>query len=375
MGVDTRPESDDVPTPDSLSALTTRAALVLGLLLVLMASCSESDVVPLTTPVATLATTAAPTTAVPEAPPTGAVDPVTTTAPSTTTTEITVPTAAVPMLDVVDRVPDGVEVIPGGPVFPVAATTCLVGGVSADAQFLSFAGFQDWDVDAGDLVQLSPAPPFTGGETYRVVGPDGEVATSRGDEPAFVCDPVPDSLYVEFEPSLTEDFWQVSPLAIGGTWELFPQPVDRLATDQPVYLDATVALLASLGLDDAEPMIRHISRVDLEGDGVDEVVIEASNIDAQEHGGAPYLDAGEYSVVFVRKLVEGEVLTAVLGASVGVGDEAFSLLHRLSAVADVNGDGDMEITTEAGYYEGMGHMVWDFTGTRFEVVLACGCGA
>jgi hypothetical protein len=44
-------------------------------------------------------------------------------------------------------------------------------------------------------------------------------------------------------------------------------------------------------------------------------------------------------------------------------------------VADLNGDGRMEVLVHAWYYEGASVIVYTYDGTDFTQVLATGCGA
>ena len=97
--------------------------------------------------------------------------------------------------------------------------------------------------------------------------------------------------------------------------------------------------------------------------------------DVHRLGGGP----DDYSVVFVRRVVAGQVVTKVVahsvgGASVG-GSQPTAELYRVDALADLNGDGRMEIV--------VGNRGWEWGGsTAFELrpdgsvaqVIQTGCG-
>ena len=48
--------------------------------------------------------------------------------------------------------------------------------------------------------------------------------------------------------------------------------------------------------------------------------------------------------------------------------------HTLLAVADLNGDGRMEVVVDSKYYEGQSIYAYSFAGGQAEDVLSVGCG-
>jgi hypothetical protein len=48
--------------------------------------------------------------------------------------------------------------------------------------------------------------------------------------------------------------------------------------------------------------------------------------------------------------------------------------NHISAIADLNGDGVMEIIARGGYYEGSGATVFEVKGNKATMVLDCFCG-
>jgi hypothetical protein len=81
--------------------------------------------------------------------------------------------------------------------------------------------------------------------------------------------------------------------------------------------------------------------------------------------------------VLLRKLIEGEWQTAILESSVAVADQAYILSHSIGAIADLNGDGKMEIVVDAAYYEGSGTVAYEYIDDDLgpQPVLMGGCGA
>lgn len=154
-----------------------------------------------------------------------------------------------------------------------------------------------------------------------------------------------------------------------------PRPVETIAASA-AHEDAVRQWLEDQGVDDPEVEIQRVTRTDLDGDGVDEVFIEAGNDDS----GQPSQEAGAYSVVLYRHVVDDQAVTVEIAGDVVTEDEleselAFVVVHRLLAIADVNGDGDLEAVTDDRFYEGAGVSVLDIAGGDVERVLDTGCGA
>jgi hypothetical protein len=127
----------------------------------------------------------------------------------------------------------------------------------------------------------------------------------------------------------------------------------------------------------AEPVVVQVLRVDLEGDGVDEVIVVAEAIT----GPGLFPEPGDYSIAFLRRVVDGEVQTAILGESIpdepAEGETPFILSFRVGAVADLSGDGRMEVVLSIAYYEGAGVEVWEYVDDDLGPVrvIGQGCGS
>ena len=157
-----------------------------------------------------------------------------------------------------------------------------------------------------------------------------------------------------------------------GPAELQPRPVEVLDPAAEVYRAAAAEVGASLGVAAPQPRVTQVVRADLDGDGTAEVVVAAEQLADPE---SPLATPGEWAALFVRRVVGGEVRTTVVASSVTTEETApFIELFWTAAVADLNGDGDMEIVVNDRYYEGTGTTVFDdAVGTPTEVLTA-GCG-
>ena len=138
------------------------------------------------------------------------------------------------------------------------------------------------------------------------------------------------------------------PIAVAGVAEPRPRPVELLDTSSPTYQQAAVEVGAGLGVH-TPPTLTQVVRTDLDGSGTDEVVVAA------EHAADPATPRpGDWSVVFLRRVVGNGVATDVVASSiVGAdgGDGGFDRI-RLSSLADLNADGRMEIVLDGRSIDG-----------------------
>lgn len=294
-------------------------------LLLLLAACTGSPEATSTT----LPPAASTTTTVPVE--TTVAAPTTVTAPTTTTTTLPAPDS-----------------------FVIAGSTCLLGW---------------WD---GDW-QSEGRPPIVGGEQYQVVRLDEPITTATGTDLQPWCEPL-DLENVEFDPALPGEWLDLDAIAVQTSEEVRPYSVEILPNTIPAYLDATAALLAAHVPPDPVINLTQVIRTDLEGDGVDEVIVAATSMPDDPLDTAE----GDYSIVYLRKLVDGDVQTAILGRFVAEEPGPFFWVrYEVSAVADLNGDGKMEIVIGGPVWEGSFLGVYEYQNDDLGPVevLSCGCGA
>ena len=233
-----------------------------------------------------------------------------------------------------------------------------------------------WDGEWREADDLDSVPALEGVE-YTLVGPTGPVGVVTGSAALPGCGIIEEHLAMDLDPDPYGDFdaFTAGPVAISASWDPAPHPVTELVADSEVYGTIVTEFLASRGFEEPDPVITQLYRTDLEGDGTDEVVVVADN-----HNGE-FFKSGVYSVVLVRKVIEGEVQTAVLHESLFGDPERdeipFSITAQVAAIADLNGDGTSEIVLDDAYYEGAGSQVFDYINDDlgFVSVLLTGCGA
>ena len=215
-------------------------------------------------------------------------------------------------------------------------------------------------------------------EVYSLTKQAGQITAGK---PKSVDEPCPDTLMVSLSSKPKDGV-----IGLAATWNALPRkPVIADAT-QSVYVEAVRDFLKSRGIADPKVRITRILRVDLEGDGEEEVLISATNYfteDKSYHSPAPFTDApiesprrGSYSVVILRRVVAGKVQTQlVAGEAYPKPDESVAPnVYQVAAVLDLNGDGKLEVIVHSFYYEGGQTTIYRCQPDKIEEVLSVECG-
>ena len=128
------------------------------------------------------------------------------------------------------------------------------------------------------------------------------------------------------------------PIAVARGADPRPREVQQFGTDSDVYRQAAVQVAAGLGATQP-PTVTQVLRADLDGSGTEEVVVAAGHVSDPEDL-APA--AGDWSAVFLRRVVGDGVATDVLASSVAADGDGFDHIE-VATLADLNGDGTMEV--------------------------------
>jgi hypothetical protein len=222
------------------------------------------------------------------------------------------------------------------------------------------------------------APLMKGGERYSIYSLTRRVAVRTGIRPVSEGAPCSETMYVK---NLSPNKEDRTLIAVGGDWNALPRVPKVESTRSPLYRQAVADVLRRNGIARPQVKIVKVLRVDLEGDGTEEVLINATRAKRWEQGGiTPDSNPGDYSVVLLRKVIKGKVQTIVLEGEYhprlrnpetdGPPNE-----YAITGVLDLNGDGRMEIILQGGYYEGDWKTVYEIKGLKAESIFGCGCGA
>jgi hypothetical protein len=117
---------------------------------------------------------------------------------------------------------------------------------------------------------------------------------------------------------------------------------------------------------------RQIVRIDLEGDGTAEVLLTGS---FYKKGVMEAQTPGDYSFALLRKIVDGKARNILIEGEFFTKRDYYDPPNerRILAVADLNGDGRMEIVLDTFYYEGNWKRVLEIDGTKLTKVLEVSC--
>ncbi|HLT70144.1 MAG TPA: hypothetical protein VKZ72_08255 [Acidimicrobiales bacterium] len=187
-----------------------------------------------------------------------------------------------------------------------------------------------------EWVPRGEGDPPGAGLDYTVVGVDDATGTARGEAVAEDCPAQQAAHDVAVDLGGGDG---PPPIAVAGVADPRPRPVDVWNPEAPVYQDAAAEVATRLGA--STPVtVTQLLRTDLDGDGTLEVLVAAEHVTDPE-GLSP--EVGDWSVVFLRRVVGDGVATDVLASSVvhGSGDRLERI--QIAALADLNGDGTMEV--------------------------------
>lgn len=203
---------------------------------------------------------------------------------------------------------------------------------------------------------------------YGVTGEVGTVAVLKVDTQNEPC---PDRPVVKLRPpKMTK-----GAVAFSANWNPLPRKPQSIDPKQKQYVDLVREFLREHGLHDPAVHISQILRVDLDGDGQDEVLISATHY----KGGDKIPDestANTYSFVMLERVVEGKIRTRLVDGEFYPEAKADSAPNKfeIGAVLDLNGDGKIDIVVRSAYYEGDAISVYECQLSGCMKVLSVGCG-
>lgn len=140
-------------------------------------------------------------------------------------------------------------------------------------------------------------------------------------------------------------------------WQVLQREVEELPPDNQFYKQAVIDWLTAEGISAPQLDVLRVFRVDIEGDGVDEIFINATHLDESQHT----TKAGDYSIILMRKVVGNEAVTLPILGDVYHSQEieiTFPLTYSLANFIDLNQDGVLEVVVDIQKWEGFGAIVY-----------------
>jgi hypothetical protein len=148
--------------------------------------------------------------------------------------------------------------------------------------------------------------------------------------------------------------------------------VTELSDDGQFYEQAVIDWLTAEGVSAPQVDSIHVYRVDIEGDGTDEVFISAAHLDDSQHT----TQAGDYSIVLMRQVVGNGTVTKPVVGDVYRSQEAeltYPRTYSLANFIDLNQDGRLEVVVEIRKWEGFGARVFQIDGEDVIQTLSAEC--
>jgi hypothetical protein len=213
--------------------------------------------------------------------------------------------------------------------------------------------------------------------SYQIYGLTESFGRAKGDKPKPLEEDVcPDVFTVSLSPKPEKGV-----IALAASWNALPRKVQILDVTQQVYIDAVRDFLKTRQIKEPKVKIEKILRVDLDGDGEEEVLISATNY-FQEEGAPMRSPAGSYSMVLLRRVVAGKVDTQLIEgefypkAFKAEANASFNApnTYKVIAVMDLDGDGKMEVVVGSQYYEGGATTIYRCGPKKAEALLSVACG-
>src|SRR5882757_1911791 len=261
-----------------------------------------------------------------------------------------------------------------------AVLICAKGSLAADLHPIVEvqSGYLFGAISDGKWIKADETAKLIGDETtYRVYGLTQALGDAKAGKPKPEGAPCEKTLAVSLSPETDKGV-----IAIAAPWNALPRKPQVTDPTQKVYLDAVRDFLKTKGIEQPEVKIDNILRVDLDGDGEEEVLISATNYFQKDESVPMRSPAGSYSMVLLRRVVAGKVETQLVEgefhpkAYVRKGDSFDAPnAYKVIATLDLDGDGKMEIVVGSSYYEGEEITIYRCDPKKVEALLSVACGA
>lgn len=193
----------------------------------------------------------------------------------------------------------------------------------------------------------------------------GDAVLNNTGEDSGAC---PENKMMRLEPETQSGF------AVGANadWNLVPRVPKQIRVTDKTYRKIVADFLRTKGITRTKINLSQIVQIDLEGDGQTEVLITGN---FYKRGIMEAQTTGDYSFALLRKVVKGRARNILIEGEFFTKRDYYDPPNerKILAVADLNGDGRMEIVLDTFYYEGNWKQVFEIKGTKLSKVLEVSC--
>jgi hypothetical protein len=209
------------------------------------------------------------------------------------------------------------------------------------------------------------------GTKLQVYGVTGSMSTASVVKLDTQNEPCEDRPTVKLNPKKPK-----GAIAFAAKWNPLPRKPQAVDVKDKKYVDIVREFLGERGLKDPVVQITQAVKLDIDGDGEDEVVISATHY-KQGDEIPDETTPNDYSFVMVahfsqgkteKQLVDGEFYPEPKPEA-GPPNK-----FEIAALADFNGDGKIDVVVRSRYYEGDEIIVYERTASGFKKALSVGCG-
>jgi hypothetical protein len=243
------------------------------------------------------------------------------------------------------------------------------------------SGFLFGAISDGKWIKADETAKLIGDETtYRVYGLTQALGEAKGDKPKPEGEPCEETLTVSLSPKPEKGV-----IAIAAPWNALPRKPQVTDPTQKTYVDAVREFLRTKKIDQPKVKIENILRIDLDGDGEEEVLISATNYFRKDESVPMRSPAASYSMVLLRRVVAGKVETQLIvgefypkaypKAKQEEGSFDAPNAYKVIATLDLDGDGKMEVAIHSYYYEGGETTIYRCDPKKAGALLSVSCGA
>lgn len=261
-------------------------------------------------------------------------------------------------------------------ILAVLLSVVLISTVSAQTKIIPLADMRYsallGGVENGKWIKPEKVIPTLKDQTEFVIAgfngvEEGGVTMGKKNEQDDVCD----TGYLSFE----FDLKSRTGVAVGSNakWNPVPRIPQEISITSKEYLKIVGEFLKTNKITKTQVKITQAFRVDLDGDGTDEVVLSATYYKKEIYENQT---VGDYSFVLLRKIVNKKVQNILVWGEFITKNEDLPPpnTYEITGIADLNGDGKMEIVATSAYYEGASQTVFEIQGNKPVAVLEIGCG-